>query len=107
MGNATTEEEMANQELKNAGENEGEDMADMTETSGYNSLLGLPNEVLETICCHLDIQSLCSLSQVCWRLHNIQESDRVWRATFYKRFVLVQSTKCDGFVSCIKFVHHA
>ena len=50
-------------------------------------LLDMPNEVLETICCHLDMQSLCSISQTCLRLHLVEESDRVWRAAFYKRFV--------------------
>ena len=53
------------------------------------NLLSLPNEVLEYICCYVDMQSLCSLSQVCWRLNNIQESDVVWKAAFSKRLVIL------------------
>ena len=73
-------EEMASQELISSDINQNK--------SDEVGLLSLPNEILENICFHLDIHSLCAVSKVCWRLNNIQESDRVWRAAFYKRFVM-------------------
>ncbi|XP_037091561.1 F-box only protein 21-like [Pollicipes pollicipes] len=49
-------------------------------------LLALPNEVLECILCHTDIPSLCAVSETCWRLHNVQSSDKVWNAAFFRRY---------------------
>ena len=75
------DEGVAGQELISSHQHEYQNKSDEV------TLLSLPNEILENICYHLDIHSLCAVSQACRRLSNVQESDRVWRAAFYKRFV--------------------
>ena len=88
---------MAGQEL--GAPSETEPTSENEDITEQITLLSLPNEVLESIYYHLDMQSLCSISGVCWRLNNIQQSDVVWKTAFYKRFVLgSQRTKMVDFL---------
>ncbi|XP_043213781.1 F-box only protein 21-like [Amphibalanus amphitrite] len=77
-----TDEEIGNQK---PGEPTNENQKEI-EMPDQMELLSLPSELLESICFYLDMQSLCSISQVCWRLNNIQESETVWKTAFFKRY---------------------
>ncbi|CBY13633.1 unnamed protein product [Oikopleura dioica] len=54
-----------------------------------NNLLALPDEILHSICGHLDAKSLGKLRTSCSRLHRVCSDEGLWRKLYFKDFTTI------------------